>query len=257
MLRSIRLRGMETPVPIVRFCLSWTTLAFVLASFAVQPARANPYLGDDQPPDTLIRHLTFTGEPAWLVIGEAFRSERLAAVRCGERVAAGLPATPIQTDMFANLRPGLFVLIYGAFPTKAQAVAVATGLRGSGLAMTVKQSGVVKPARADAKSRLVRLWGKLSHDIRPPARIDIAGDNVNAVAYGTQDGWWQVWFRVDVGKRVQLELLAQPEISRAALASCQRGDPGGWFDRSASVTLEPATGDLFVGWSPSLDCQGE
>jgi hypothetical protein len=233
------------------------TLAFVLASFTVQPARANPYLGDDQPPDALIRRLTFTGEPAWLVIGEAFRSERLAAVRCGERVAAGLPATPIQTDLFADLRPGLAVLIYGAFPTKAQATAAASRLRSRGLATTVKQSGVVKPARPDTRSRLVRLWGKLSDDIKSPARIDIAGDNVNAVAYSTQDGWWQVWFRVDVGKRVQLELLAEPEISRAARAACEGGDPGGWFDRSASVTLEPATGDLFVGWSPSPDCHGE
>lgn len=240
-----------------RFNLAWLMLLLALATAPVRTARANPYLGDDEPPDGPIRRLTFRGEPGWLVIGEAFRSERLAALRCGERVAAGLSATPIRTDLFANLRPGLVVLIYGAFPTRAEASALASELRGKGFATTVKQSGIVKPARADTRSRLVHLWGKLSDDIKPPTRIDIAGDNVHATAFSTRDGWWQVWLRVDIGTRVELELLAEPEISRAARASCDRGDPGGWFDRSASATLEPAAPDLFVGWSPTPDCHGE
>lgn len=232
-------------------------LALALLGLSVQVARANPYLGDDEPPDAPIRHLTFTGEPAWLVIGEAFHSERLAAVRCGERVAAGVPATPLQTDLFAKLRPGLVVLIYGAFPTKPEAAALALTLRGKGIATTVKHSGVVKPARADTPSRLVRVWGKLSDDIKPPTRIDITSDDVNATAHTTRDGWWQVWLRVDAGKEVQLQILAEPEMSRAARASCDRRDPGGWFDRSATVNLKPADRDLFVGWSPTPDCHGE
>jgi hypothetical protein len=118
---------------VARFKHPWLMLLFAVATSWVQTARANPYLGDDQPPDGPIRRLTFTCEPRWLVIGEAFRNERLAALRCGEPVAAGFSATPVQSDLFANLRPGLVVLIYGAFPT-------------------------VKPARADTTSRLVDLF---------------------------------------------------------------------------------------------------
>jgi len=234
--------------------LARITLALALVGLPVQMARANPYLGDDPPRDAPIRHLTFTGEPAWLVIGEAFHNERLAAVRCGERVAAGVVATPIQTDLFTNLRPGLFTLIYGAFSTKPEAAALAVALRAKGITTTVKQSGEVKRARADTRSRLVRLWGKLSDDLKPPTRIDISSESAEATAQTSRDGWWQVWLRVDVDKRIELQLLAQPEMSRAARASCGRG---GWFDLSASVTLEPATRDLFVGWSPTPDCHGE
>ena len=248
---------METLRAVVRFGLPRMALVLALGGLPAQTARANPHLGDESPPDVPIRRLTFTGEPAWLVIGEALRSERLAAVRCGERVAAGVPATPLRTDLFANLRPRLVVLIYGAFPTRALAETFAVGLRGKGVATTIKHSGAVKPSRAGTASRLVRLWGKLYDDIAPTARIDITGDDIDAVAYSTKDGWWQAWVRVDAGKRVELQLLSDPEMTRAARASCDRGDPGGWFDRAETVTLEPPTRDLFVGWSPSPDCHGE
>ena len=215
---------------------------------------ANPHRRRSDPWEMPIAHLTFKGDAAWLVIGEALRDERLAAVRAGERIASGVAATPLRTDHFANLRAGYVVLVYGGFATRAPAVALAAALRARGIETNVKRSGSLKPARPGARSRLVRLWGVLGDDMKHPAKIEISGD-VAASAFTGSGGTWQAWLLLDAGTTAHLQLIA--ELGPPPRASCTPGDRGGWFDLAQAIDVSAETRDLYVDWSPTPDCNGE
>ena len=68
--------------------------------------------------EATLQALTFRGESAFLVLGEAMRSPTWAARRVGQRLADGIAATSIPSDYFTGLNKGRLVVVYGGFTEK-------------------------------------------------------------------------------------------------------------------------------------------
>ena len=62
-------------------------------------------LGPTAPPPAIAQP-AWNGEPGWLVIGESIRVEgagERGARKAGERIAKGIGASPVRSDLFAGL----------------------------------------------------------------------------------------------------------------------------------------------------------
>src|SRR5947209_2110105 len=84
-------------------------LPLLLAIFVACSSRADQVSGLK----VLLQQSKFDGQPGWFVIGEVSRSPRETAALVGSRLAAGIFATPLPSDHFQGLRPGLSIVLYG------------------------------------------------------------------------------------------------------------------------------------------------
>jgi hypothetical protein len=192
----------------------------------------------------------FRGEPGWLVLGDAGSTARAAATRRADRDAA--MATVIRTDVFANLRRGLFASVYGVFPDEESANARVAELRAQGIATYVRRSGPLVPTTPGVRVRLVHVSGQLDGRLRFPVDLEIddegkGGDGVKV--WTNENGRYEVWLRVSEGETRELTLTAGGLRERKHDPNCL-----GFLDKAGRVTVEPQMREVQVDWSPAPDC---
>lgn len=201
--------------------------------------------------EATLQALTFRGESAFLVLGEAMRSPTWAARRVGQRLADGIAATSIPSDYFTGLNKGRLVVVYGGFTEKDAAIALVLALRLRGVKAYVKHSGALAVKPAEAQVQLVRLWGRLSDELRHPVTVAVDGAHGEPPLTTSTDerGYYQVWVHVPVKGAHDVRLTANLEERRPARPGCL-----GFFDKATTVTITEATREVHVKWSPSPDC---
>lgn len=179
----------------------------------------------------------------WLVLGDHFSEHGPANRRAGELIERGIPATPVATELFDNLRPGHVAVILGAYATRADARAASAALKRAGLKSYVKQSG------APAGGGLVRFWGRaeIGHATAkpPPRRIPIQLEfesGTTLVTTADRSGYYQVWSseRGKVSAEVDRDSPEMPLPGEVALA-CD-GPAEDWFPAVAQVAVAGAPG---------------
>ncbi len=133
---------------------------------------------------------TFRGEPGWLVLGETSDDAGSIAARALKLEADGIEAHPIGTDAFANLKPGLFAIVHGAFATREEAEAHARALGERRIRASVKQSGALRGGHP-----LVEIRGTTSRNGQPgryPVEVTTGDGGEGAItpAAGGAFVWW-------------------------------------------------------------------
>ena len=212
------------------------------------------YVHADEAKSATIEHASFnpTSVPGWLVLSESFIKEKPAAERAGQLRKQGIEATPLDSRLLANLRPGWFVLVHGILKTKEAAAEMARALKLRGIDATFKESGAAR-----STDRLVRVWGQLDPKIiHPPSQLELqwADEAKEAVgdgesAWTDKDGWFVAWLRLPSGAK-QIEAI--PDMSRARLTKKEMRECSGFFkDR---VFSDIGTGDIEIRATPVVDC---
>jgi hypothetical protein len=115
---------------------------------------------------------TFDGEAGWLLLGEASLDASEILARALKLQDACIEAEPVATSLFANLRPGLHVVVHGRYQTREAALAAAAQLRAKRVRVEVKASGSIRAAHGALPSRLVQVRGVATLN-EEPRRIPI------------------------------------------------------------------------------------
>lgn len=166
---------------------------------------------------------TFRGQPGWFVLGDTSADAPATVASALKLESTGVEAHPIATDMFEGLKAGLFVVVHGAFATRAEAQARADTLGTKKIRAYVKESGPLRGA-----GRLVEIRGVVARNGTPgrwPVQVSV-DDGGEGTLNSAADGRFVFWIGA-VGL-LKIENLA-PEPTghdmRAPAEACFRLGP--------------------------------
>jgi hypothetical protein len=198
--KELRLRRVEKDFTIVHEELLESLKPGTVAAAATSMAPATAQAA--APPPAKCELGTFHGQPAWLVLGEVSADAERLARKAARLRREGVEATPILSDWFDKLRPGLVALVHGAFATQAEAVAQAATVRSHGVRPYVKHSGALRSG-----TRLVAVCGRVSRDGDRTPLISLEGDDGAPMVVASDDEYL-IW--TDQRGEATVEMDAPP-----------------------------------------------
>ena len=160
-----------------------------------------------------------------MVLGGTSASLTAANARANKLRATGIEAEPVATDLFLNLRPGLYAIVLGAYPTREEATARTEALTAQKITTVVKESGKLRRGQTRP---LVRLTGRALFNANPQhlevsiGVEDPKNDSPSPLVSLTSDANGTfVWWTDVVG---DLEIIVEPGQMRRHDDSSSRGD---------------------------------